>query len=208
MKDLSKLLPEEIYERSFQIIKDGLGDVGWSDAEYLIVQRMVHTVGDLAFAELARIHPDAVARGIAALNSGKQVICDSRMLEAGMTRLRGRVLCAIDDPAIAEKAKAEGMTRSAAAMESFADKLPGSIVAIGNAPTALWKILELVKNGVEAPALVVGLPVGFVGAAESKDALMASELCYISNAGTRGGSPLAASAINALCIMANEENDS
>ena len=103
MTDLAKLLPEEIYERSFAIIKEGLGNTSWGDAEYRIVQRLVHTVGDLNFAELVRIHPEAVSRGIAALRNDVPVICDSRMLEAGMTRLRGRVRCATNVSSISRK---------------------------------------------------------------------------------------------------------
>ena len=127
------------------------------------------------------------------------------MLQAGMTKIRSEILCAIDRPEVAALARAKGCTRAAAAMELLAPQLDGAIVAIGNAPTALWKVMELARSGGPRPALVVGLPVGFVGARESKLALLESDLCYITNTSPRGGSPVAAAAVNALATLEQEE---
>ena len=136
-----------------------------------------------------RIHPQAVERGRAALAAGKPILCDVKMLQAGMTKVRGEILCAIDRPEVAALARTKGCTRAAAAMELLAPHLEGAIVAIGNAPTALWKVMEMARSGGPRPALVVGLPVGFVGARESKLALWESDLCSITNISPRGGSP-------------------
>jgi len=127
------------------------------------------------------------------------------MLQAGMTKVRSEILCAVDRPDAAALARDRGCTRAAAAMELLAPHLEGAIVAIGNAPTALWKIMELARQGGPSPALVVGLPVGFVGARESKLALLESGLCWITNTSPRGGSPVAAAVVNALVTLGEEE---
>jgi precorrin-8X/cobalt-precorrin-8 methylmutase len=172
-----------------------------------IALRLVHAcarpeiVGDLATSA------DAVAAGVAALRRGAPVIVDSRMTAAGITRAflptRVEVLCILDQPGVAERAEADATTRSAAAVDRMAERLGGSIVAIGNAPTALFRLLEIAsQDSAQCPALVLGFPVGFVGAAESKDALVASGLTHITLKGRFGGSPLAAAAVNALAIKA------
>ena len=191
---------------SYEIINRQLGDWGPSDSSARrIIRRVVHASADISFARTMRIHPEAAARGRGALAAGKPVICDVTMLRAGMTKIRGEVLCAIDRAEVAASAKANGCTRAAAAMEFLSPCLEGAIVAIGNAPTALWKIMELARNGGPRPSVVVGLPVGFVGARESKLALAASDLCYITNNSPRGGSPVAAAAVNALATLDEEE---
>jgi precorrin-8X/cobalt-precorrin-8 methylmutase len=198
-------LPTEasaIERRSYEIIDLQLGDAGPADPEARrIVRRVVHATADISFARTMRIHPEAIQRGAAALAANRPVICDVRMLQAGVTKTRGEVLCAIDHADVADLAKAKGCTRAAAAMELLAPQCDGAIVAIGNAPTALWKIMELARNGGPRPAVVVGLPVGFVGARESKLALLESGLCYITNTSPRGGSPVAAAAVNALAML-------
>jgi precorrin-8X/cobalt-precorrin-8 methylmutase len=148
-----------------------------------------------------RIHPEAVAHGRAALAAGRPIVCDVRMLQAGLTKVESEVLCAIDLDETTLLARRRGCTRSAAAMEILAERLEGAIVAIGNAPTALWKVMELAAQGGPRPALVVGLPVGFVGAKESKLALLDSGLCYITNINARGGSPVAVAAEHALATQ-------
>ncbi len=166
---------------------------------------MVHATADISFARTMRIHPQAIQRGLAALAAGKPIVCDVKMLQAGMTKVRGEILCALDHPEAAALARSKGCTRAAAAMELLAPHMDGAIVAIGNAPTALWKIMELARNGGPRPALVVGLPVGFVGARESKLALLESDLCSITNTSPRGGSSVAAAAVNALATLGEEE---
>ncbi len=166
---------------------------------------MVHATADVSFARTLRIHPQAIERGLAALAAGKPILCDVKMLQAGMTKVRSEILCAVDRPEVAALARDKGCTRAAAAMELLAPHLEGAIVAIGNAPTALWKIMEMARDGGPRPALVVGLPVGFVGARESKLALWESGLCYITNTSPRGGSPVAAAAVNALATLGEEE---
>ncbi len=137
-------------------------------------------------------------RGRAALAERRLIVCDVKMLQAGITRTRSEVLCTIDWDEAALRAKQRSMTRAAAAIEIVGPRLEGAIVAVGNAPTALAKVIELARSGGPRPALVVGLPVGLVGARESKLALLASDLCYITNTTSRGGSPVAAAVINAL----------
>jgi precorrin-8X/cobalt-precorrin-8 methylmutase len=202
-------LPREgaaIERRSYEIIDRQLGDWGPADAAARrIVRRVVHATADISFARTLRIHPQAIQRGREALAAGKPIVCDVKMLQAGMTKVRGEILCAVDRPEVAALARDMGCTRAAAAMELLVPYLEGAIVAIGNAPTALWKIMELARNGGPRPALVVGLPVGFVGARESKRALWESDLCSITNISPRGGSPVAAAAVNALATLDEED---
>ena len=193
-------LGHEIEAKSHEIIDSLVSDMQIPPASLPVVRRMIHATADVQFGQTVRVHPDAVARGIEAIGEAKDIICDVHMLQAGITRTKSQVLCAIRDQQVIDWAAENQTTRSAAAMEYFADRLHGAIVAIGNAPTALWKILELADRRGIIPALVVGIPVGFVGAAESKQALLESDLCYITNIGPRGGSPIAAAAVNALAI--------
>ena len=195
---------KDIEARSHEIIAAELAGKNIDASIWPVVRRVVHASADVSFADTLRIHPDAITRGTEAIRTGRPIVCDVRMLTAGITRTDCEVLCVIRDPAVQALAAQAGSTRSAAAMEYLADSIDGSIVAIGNAPTALWKILELAETRGIRPAVVVGLPVGFVGAAESKQALAQSDLCYITNEGQRGGSPVAAAAVNALAILAKE----
>jgi len=193
----------EIEQQSYRIIERQLADWRSEDrgADW-IVRRVVHATADGSFARTMRIHPEATARGCAALAEGKPVLCDVKMLQAGMTKVRGEILCAIDRPEVVQLAEAGGCTRAAAAMEYLAPRMEGAIVAVGNAPTALWQILHIAARGGPRPAVVVGLPIGFVGARQSKLALLESDLCYITNTSARGGSPAAAAAVNVLALMA------
>ncbi|MGO8690731.1 MAG: precorrin-8X methylmutase [Thermoguttaceae bacterium] len=195
-------LGEEIQRRSYQIIAPQLDAAGLTDAAgRKIVERVVHATADFSFIRSLRIHPEAVRRGRDALAAGRPVLCDVTMLQAGMTHVRNEVVCAIADPQVAALAAEKQCTRAAAAMELLAPRLAGAVVAIGNAPTALVKLLEIVRGGGPRPALVVGLPVGLVGAREAKLALLESDLCYITNVTARGGSPAAAAAVNALAAQ-------
>jgi precorrin-8X/cobalt-precorrin-8 methylmutase len=190
-----------IERRSFEIIDRQLA--GWPAADEAargVIRRVIHATADVSFARTLRIHPQAVARGRAALAERRLIVCDVKMLQAGITRTRSEVLCTIDWDEAALRAKQRSMTRAAAAIEIVGPRLEGAIVAVGNAPTALMKVIELARTGGPRPALVVGLPVGLVGARESKLALLAGDLCYITNTTSRGGSPVAAAVINALAL--------
>jgi precorrin-8X/cobalt-precorrin-8 methylmutase len=194
----------EIYRRSFAMIRAeaDLSAVP-ADLEHVAV-RMIHACGmtdlpaDLAWS------PGVGTAGRAALVAGGPVICDSAMVAAGITRSRlpaaSPVLCTLTDPSVRALAARLGTTRSAAAVELWRDHLDGAIVAIGNAPTALFRLIELVAGGAPRPAAVIGVPVGFVGAAESKAALAAnpSGIPYLVVSGRRGGSAMASAAVNAL----------
>ena len=193
-------LGREIELLSHKMINSFIADLSISDKDLPVVRRMIHATADKHFGESVRIHPDAMARGMEAIRLKKPIICDVHMVKSGITRTDSEVICLIKDEAVMAKAKDEQTTRAWASMELLADQLDGAIVVIGNAPTALWKILELAETRNIKPAVVVGIPVGFVGAAESKQALLESGLCYITNIGARGGSPVAAAAVNALAI--------
>lgn len=168
-----------------------------------VVRRMLYAAGDPALAPAVRVHPRAVATGTAALRRGAPLIVDVRMVAAAIRQdVRERwgcpVLVALDETDAARLAARDGITRSAAAFRALAPRLAGTVVAIGNAPTALLALLDLIDEGFPPPALIVGLPVGLVAAAESKDELVSRDVPYVTVLGTRGGSPLAAAAINAL----------
>ncbi|MHB9022706.1 MAG: precorrin-8X methylmutase [Armatimonadota bacterium] len=200
---MSDLKPQDIEGRSMEIIESLLPDLDWRPDERTVVKRLVHTSGDPALAAMVRFHPQAIAAALAAFRQGAKVYTDVHMVRMGTDRTRLQALgsschCDIDDPDVMQEARRTERTRAQTEMRRFGKALDGAVVAIGNAPTALREILVLAKEGVARPALVIGMPVGFVDAAESKDALMASDLVYITIEGTRGGSPLAAATVNAL----------
>lgn len=207
---MSGLKPHEIEVRSMAII-DGLLPPGdWSPGERTVVKRLVHTCGDPSLAPAIRFHDDGVETGVAALRAGAHVFTDTHMVRIGVNEGRIRALggaleCLIADEAVASESKRTGRTRAACAMRAFGPRLDGAVVALGNAPTALREVLALAGEGIARPALVIGMPVGFVDAAESKDALMASDLVFITIEGTRGGSPLAAATVNALLRVVEGE---
>ena len=207
---MSGLKPSEIEAASMAII-DGLLLTGeWTPAERAVVKRLVHTSGDPSLAAAVRFHPQGVAAGLSALRDGASVFSDTNMTRVGINAERiaalgGAVECLIADKAVAAESRSSGHTRAASAMRAFGARLGGSIVALGNAPTALREVLALAATGVARPALVIGMPVGFVDAAESKSALMSSDLAYIAIEGTRGGSPLAAATVNALLRLLKDE---
>jgi precorrin-8X/cobalt-precorrin-8 methylmutase len=193
-----------IYAGSFATIRAeaDLGAVP-ADAERVAV-RMVHACGQPDLTRDLCVHPDLVRAARAALRAGAPVLADAQMVASGVTRRRlpadNDVLCLLDDPRVPELATDWGTTRSAAAVSLWEDRLAGAVVAIGNAPTALFHLLELLDAGAPRPAAVVGVPVGFIGAAESKQALVEHPLGipYLVVRGRRGGSALAAAALNAL----------
>ena len=204
------LKPHEIEVRSMEII-DGLLPPGeWSPGERAVVKRLVHTTGDPSLAPFVTFSCGAVDAGAAALRGGCLVVTDTHMVRIGVNAGRveaygGVVECLIADETVAEESRRTGRTRAACAMRRFGARLDGAVVALGNAPTALREVLALAADGAARPALVIGMPVGFVDAAESKDALMGSDLTFVAVKGTRGGSPLAAATVNALLRVAEGE---
>ena len=200
--------PEEIYRRSFATVRAeaDLERFDTDDAE--VVVRMIHACGQIEIADRMVFSAHASEAGIGALRAGKPILCDSEMVAAGIIQPRlgadNDVLCTLGAPNLAETAKARQTTRSAAAVDLWDDHLEGAIIAIGNAPTALFRLLEKLDDGAPKPALIIGLPVGFVGAAESKAELIADccEVPYVTLIGRMGGSALAAAAVNALAGLA------
>ncbi len=193
----------EIYRRSFAIIRAEADLRRFSVDEEKVAVRLIHACGLVESAQDFVFSPGAVAAARAALVAGASILCDSKMVANGVTRSRlpkaNDVICTLDDPAVLGLATRLETTRTAAAMELWRDRLAGALVAIGNAPTALFRLLEMLDEGAPSPAVVIGMPVGFVGAAESKEALIADgRLPYLVVRGRRGGSALAAAAINAL----------
>ena len=193
----------EIYRRSFAIIRAEADLARFTPEEEKVAVRIIHASGMVEVASDIAFGPGAVAAAKAALEDGAPVICDSRMVANGITRARlpasNEVICTLDDPSVPTLALTVGNTRTAAAMMLWGDRLKGAVVAIGNAPTALFHLFEMIDQGAPMPAAVIGMPVGFVGAAESKEALMAhGRLPYMVVRGRKGGSAMAAAAVNAL----------
>jgi precorrin-8X/cobalt-precorrin-8 methylmutase len=208
------LRPEEIEAESFRLIDGEVGLHDWPAAEWQVVRRAIHTSADFEYVRTMFFSPVAVTQGIAALRKGLGIVTDTNMALAGISRARlesfgNRISCFVADRDVARAAKAEGLTRSILAMRKGAADGANGIFVIGNAPTALFELLRLVREKGVRPALIVGLPVGFVGAAESKEALVTlgdafPEIPFITNRGRKGGSNVAAAIINALLIMAEE----
>lgn len=195
---------QEIYRRSFATIR-AEADLSTipPDMEKLAV-RVIHACGMVDIVSDLAFSAGAGAAGRAALQAGAPILCDARMVAEGITRPRlpknNRVLCTLHEDGVPNLAQALGNTRSAAALEHWREHLEGSVVVIGNAPTALFYLLEMLDAGAPKPALIIGMPVGFIGAAESKDALAADSrgVPYVVVRGQRGGSAMAVAAVNAL----------
>ncbi len=208
-KERQYLEPAEIYRRSFSIIEKEFGDYKVNDDEMLIRIRIAHTTADIEFSKTFQFHPGAIEAGVEALKLDKNIFTDVSMVSSGIrARLTenysGELLCFLYDEEIAEAAKERGTTKSAAAITKGVPFYKGGIVAIGNAPTALFELIDLIKEGVAKPALVVGVPVGFVGAAESKLELTELDIPYITNLDRRGGSPIAAAIVNGLISLSQK----
>ncbi len=204
------LLPDEIDRESLKRVEASLpGSLSLTPAERYVVCRIVRAEGDPDIAEAVRFSPRAVELGIEALRAGAEVITDVRMGEVGISKplLAGlgiRTRCQIDTPQVAARAQKESTTRSVAAMREMAPYLDGAVVSVGNAPTALLALLDLIGDGHAMPALVIGMPVGFVACAESKEELVRSSVPYICVWDRRGGSSAAAATVNTLLSMASE----
>ncbi len=193
-----------IYERSFAIIRAEADLARFTTEEADIVVRMIHACGQVSAAEAIQFSPGLVTAAREALKRGAPILCDAEMVAHGITRARlpakNEVICTLRDSRVPELAARLGTTRSAAALELWRDKLDGAVAAIGNAPTALFRLLEMLDGGAAKPAAILGIPVGFVGAAEAKEALAANShgVPSLIVRGRMGGSAMTAAAINAL----------
>ena len=195
---------EEIYEESFRIIRAETNLDRFPADVSRVVVRMVHAAGATDIADDVNFTPGVVAAANTALRAGAPIFCDSSMVSTGIIRSRlprdNDVICHIKDPALVEIAAARGITKTMAAVDLWLPRLEGAVVAVGNAPTALFRLLEIVAETGARPAAVIGIPVGFVGAAESKEALVANPfgLDYLVVRGRRGGSAMTVAAVNAI----------
>ncbi|MDC7338088.1 precorrin-8X methylmutase [Streptomyces lydicus] len=193
-----------IYRQSFATIRAEADLAGLPADVSQVAVRMIHACGMVDLVRDLAFTPEVVASARKALRDGAPILCDANMVASGVTRKRlpagNEVLCTLADPSVPELAARMGTTRSAAALELWRDRMDGAVVAVGNAPTALFRLLEMIEEGAPRPAAVLGIPVGFIGAAESKEALIAhpSKLDHIVVRGRRGGSAMAAAAINAI----------
>lgn len=199
--------PLKIEARSMEIIAPHLAGLDLTDEERKIYSRIIHASGDVEYAPIIKIHPEAIAAAKAAILRGANIFTDVEMVRCGISlrtlkNFGGEIFCKVSDVDVQEFAKREGVTRSMAAMKIFGKRLDGAIVAIGNAPTALFEVLRLVREENIRPAVIIGVPVGFVGAAESKAQLAAqNEIPFITVAGTKGGSSIAVAAVNAILYI-------
>ncbi len=193
-----------IYERSFAIIRAEADLSRFTPEQAEIVVRMIHACGQVGVARAIEFAPGLVEAARAALERGAPILCDAAMVAHGITRARlpakNEVVCTLRDPSVPELAATLGTTRSAAALQLWGDRLDGALVAIGNAPTALFRLLEMLETGSVRPSAILGIPVGFVGAAEAKQALAANSfgVPYLIVRGRMGGSAMTAAAVNAL----------
>ncbi|PNU18848.1 precorrin-8X methylmutase [Geothermobacter hydrogeniphilus] len=198
--------PLEIERRSFRTIDAEVGPHPFDERQWPVVRRVIHTTADFDFAGTTCFAPGVIDSVVTALRRGAKILSDTNMVLAGVNKTRlaklgGSIACHVADPEVAERAREQGVTRSILALRKGVVE-GAEIFLIGNAPTALFELLRLADAGEVAPALVVGVPVGFVGAEESKEALFASRLPYIVCRGRKGGSAIAAAILNQLLILA------
>ncbi len=209
MVQILQIAPQEIEAESFRIIEKELGPTSLTPQELAIVRRCIHATGDFSFADNIRFKANAIEAGIAAIKKGKNILVDVNMAASGVSKalleqFGGKVICHIHEPETVEMAKKNKTTRSDAAIERAINENIG-IVAVGNAPTALLRTMELIDQGLFAPDLIVGAPVGFVNAAESKELLAEKEYPHIAAMGRKGGTPVAVATVNALIRLALEK---
>jgi len=195
--------PEDIEKRSLEIIAGELGDRKFPPENEPVIRRVIHTSADFDYADNLVFSDGAVGRGIEALRAGCDIVTDTQMVRAGinktvLAKLGGQVHCFMSDEDVAKEAKERGVTRAAVSMERAARLEKPCVFAIGNAPTALIRIRELMEEGRLSPALIIGVPVGFVNVVESKELILETEAAYIVARGRKGGSPIAAAICNAL----------
>jgi precorrin-8X/cobalt-precorrin-8 methylmutase len=205
--------PREIEEESFRIIDREAGEHRFLPDQWSIVRRMIHTTADFDYLHTVRFHAGAIKAGMRAIKQGRNIVTDTEMLRAGIRKtdlepFGTKVMCFINGPGVIDRSKRSGITRAAAAVDHALPFMQDGIYAIGNAPTALFRLLELMEEGHARPALVIGLPVGFVNAAESKAILAKVKTPFISNAGRKGGSNVAASVVNGLAKLVLQKGES
>ncbi|MFJ7930800.1 precorrin-8X methylmutase [Peribacillus sp. NPDC096622] len=201
--------PDKIYDYSFSIIAEEMGNHDFSEDEWKIVRRVIHASADFELGRSVIIHPNAIQAGVEAIRKGRHVIADVQMIESGTGKKRfqkhgGDVHCYISDPDVMVEAKRLNTTRAIISMQKAVKENEGGIYAIGNAPTALLELIRLIKEGIAKPDLIIGMPVGFVSAAESKEELAKiTEVPFITNIGRKGGSTVTVAALNAISLLAD-----
>ncbi len=200
---IEQIKPMDIERRSFEIITQILGDRKLDPENELVIKRAIHTTADFDYADNLVFSPHAVLKGMEALRSGCDIVTDTQMARAGINKtilgkLGGEVHCFMSDPGVAEEARERGITRAIVSMERAANLPKPCIFAIGNAPTALISLHEQIQAGKIAPALIIGVPVGFVNVVESKELIIASDVPHIVARGRKGGSNVAAAICNAM----------
>jgi len=202
---------QSIEDESMQIIENEIGSHSYNEQEWPIVRRVIHSTADFDFARDNKIifHKDSIISGLNALKNGCSIIVDVNGIVGLMNKQNPKdfgndVICKISDPSLIEMAKKEGKTRAQMSMRITKEKMNDGIVVIGNAPTALLEVMEMVREGITKPALVIGIPVGFVSAVESKSMLAQMDTPFITNQGRKGGSPCASAIVNALYKLLRE----
>jgi len=200
--------PHEIEDLSFSIITEEFGEHHFTPEQYKVVQRIIHASADFELGRDVLFHPDAIEAGIKAIQTGKLVVADVQMVQVGISKPRiekfgGEVKVFISDEDVIEEAKRLNTTRAIISMRKAVKEAEGGIFAIGNAPTALLELIRLIKEGEAKPGLVIGMPVGFVSAAESKEELAKLDIPFITNIGRKGGSAVTVAALNAISLLAN-----
>ena len=210
--ELENVLPRDIERRSFEIITEELGDTQLIPGTELIVKRCIHTSADFDYAKNLRFSDGAVEKALDAIRNGAWIVTDTQMAKAGinkraLARYGGEVCCFMSDEDVAAKAKAEGTTRATASMDKALTLQKPLIFAIGNAPTALVRLYELIENQKLDPELIIGVPVGFVNVVQSKELIMKADVPYIVARGRKGGSNIAACICNALLYMIDDRRD-
>lgn len=198
--------PYEIEKKSFEIITEELGEKTFPEDIGKVVKRVIHTTADFQFADITVVNEGAIDKAKEAILAGKNIYTDTKMALSGINKRKlaeygGEVLNFVSDEDVAKKAKEEGITRSIVAMRKAVEENPDGIFVIGNAPTALFELIKQIRMGKAKPSLIVGVPVGFVGAAESKEELLKVDEPYILTRGRKGGSNVAAAIINAILYM-------
>lgn len=201
--------PEEIESLSFKIIEEEAGRHSFDNKQWQILRRIIHTSADFEYIDTVKFSPDAVEKALKTIKKGCPIFTDTNMARAGIRKketglFNCTVECLIADDDVARRAKENGTTRAVAAVDTACEKMKGGIYVIGNAPTALLRLIELTAVKKAEPDLIIGFPVGFVNAAESKAELMKQSIPFITNSGRKGGSNIAASVVNALLIMASQ----
>ena len=204
---------QSIEDESMQIIENEIGSHSYNEQEWPIVRRIIHSTADFDFARDNKIifQKDAIKNGLEALKNGSSLVVDVNGIVGLLNKQNPKdfgnnVICNISEPSIMEAAKKEGKTRAQMSMRIAKEDMDGGIVVIGNAPTALLEVMEMVREGITKPALVIGIPVGFVSAVESKNELSKTDIPFITNQGRKGGSPCASAIVNALYKLLRQEN--